>query len=85
MCLGCTQGDIRLVGGSSSNQGTVEVCYYNTWGLVDDRNWGTQEAKVVCRQLNFQGIYIYTEFESVNLLKHCDNRYMCLEYMYSPN
>ena len=41
------------MGGVSAKEGTVEVCYYNIWGLVADSEWGIEEAKVVCRQLNY--------------------------------
>ncbi|KAL5506470.1 hypothetical protein EMCRGX_G008112 [Ephydatia muelleri] len=53
----CSYGDIRLVGsGSNSSQGTLEVCYNNTWGTVCDRyNWGSSEAEVACKQLGFNG------------------------------
>ena len=49
----CLDGDVRLVGGSSSSEGTVQVCYLNGWGIISDEGWGTEEAQVVCRQLNY--------------------------------
>lgn len=52
---GCDDTDIRLVNGSTvaSSEGIVEVCYEETWGLISDENWGTQEAQVVCGQLGY--------------------------------
>ena len=46
----CTQGDIRLRGGSATS-GRVEICNKNIWGTVCDDSWGATDARVACRQL----------------------------------
>ena len=51
----CTDGAVRLVGGQSSAEGTVEICYSRVWGSVCDDSWGRIDAAVVCQQLGFQG------------------------------
>ncbi len=48
----CTQGAIRLQGGTST-QGRVEICNNNVWGTVCDDEWEDVDAQVVCRQLGF--------------------------------
>ena len=48
---GCTQNAVRLQGGTTSNQGRVEICNNNVWGTVCDDFWGAPDAQVVCRQL----------------------------------
>ena len=50
---GCTHGDVQLVGGSTTNQGRVEVCVGQTWGTVCDDSFYSNAARVVCRQLGY--------------------------------
>lgn len=51
----CNYGDVRLVGGLSELQGTVELCANNAWGTVCDDGWGSDDAEVVCTQLGYFG------------------------------
>ena len=51
---------IGLVGGSSDNEGRVEVNFNGEWGTVCDDFWSTNDANVACRQLGF-GIAVSVE------------------------
>ena len=46
------EGEVRLVGGETDSEGTIEVCLNSVWGLITDAGWDQNDAHVVCRQLN---------------------------------
>ena len=56
----CNDGDIRLVGGASKYEGTIEICFGNLWGLIAETGWGDHDAQVVCRQLGYIPVMFVT-------------------------
>uniref|UniRef100_A0A3Q0RS79 Neurotrypsin n=1 Tax=Amphilophus citrinellus TaxID=61819 RepID=A0A3Q0RS79_AMPCI len=50
-CNPLTDGTIRLVGGTGSHEGRLEIFYRGQWGTVCDDGWTNSNTQVVCRQL----------------------------------
>uniref|UniRef100_A0A1X7T3T8 SRCR domain-containing protein n=1 Tax=Amphimedon queenslandica TaxID=400682 RepID=A0A1X7T3T8_AMPQE len=49
----CTDSEVRLVDGSGSHEGRVEVCINEAWGTVCSNGWTNTDANVVCKQLGY--------------------------------
>ena len=49
----CTSGEIRLVGGPTSEEGRVDICSNGNWTQICDSSWTVMDANVACRQLGF--------------------------------
>ena len=60
-------GTIRLVGGTSSLEGRVEVCVNGLWGTVCSDGWTARDANVACKQLGYSGSGKNDLQNSVNL------------------
>ena len=58
---GCTDGDMRLVGGAIAQEGTIEICYEGSWGHICGYGWDVIDAFVACRQLGYtnSGMYVF--------------------------
>ena len=55
----CSNGDVRVIGGTNPLEGRVEICQSNEYGTVCDDFWDELEARVVCRQLGYTGNGMY--------------------------
>ena len=53
---GSDSGNVRLVGGSSSASGRVEIYHQGQWGTICDDEWNLDEGYAVCIQLGFYGV-----------------------------
>ena len=52
----CSDGELRLVGGSDNEvqgtrEGRVEICINNAWGSICDTLFGNPDAQVACHEL----------------------------------
>ncbi|CAG2194241.1 Hemicentin-1,Neurotrypsin,Coadhesin,Adhesion G protein-coupled receptor B3,Thrombospondin-2,Adhesion G protein-coupled receptor B2,Scavenger receptor cysteine-rich domain-containing group B protein,Mucin-like protein,Scavenger receptor cysteine-rich type 1 protein M160,Scavenger receptor cysteine-rich type 1 protein M130,A disintegrin and metalloproteinase with thrombospondin motifs adt-1,Soluble scavenger receptor cysteine-rich domain-containing protein SSC5D,Adhesion G protein-coupled receptor B1,Thrombo len=61
---GQEDGNLRLVDGSHSREGRLEIFHNGIWGGVCDDNFGYYDASVACRQLGFRclsDVQFYTQ------------------------
>ncbi len=53
LILGCSDGEVQLVGGMTAMEGTVEICYRNLWGLILTADWDKNDTAVACATAGF--------------------------------
>ena len=46
---------VRLIGGSHSQEGIVEIAYNGRWGMVCNAQFTVQGGEAICRGLGFGG------------------------------
>ena len=68
----CSDGDVRLVGGASINEGRAEVCYNYQWTTICDKGWDDNDASVICGQLGFSLQGNTSLIENHFCTRHCE-------------
>ena len=59
----CNETDVRLAGSVTTelyDYGRVEICLDGFWGRIQVYRWDYKDAKVVCRQLGYDGCELLT-------------------------
>ena len=49
----CNYGEIRLANGYIEQEGRVEICVDDVWGVICDDGWDKTDAHIACQQLGF--------------------------------
>ena len=49
--IDCTDGEVRLMNGTNTLEGRLEVCINRAWGTVCSADISEDEATVICSQL----------------------------------
>ena len=52
----CNEGTVRLVNGTLTREGRLEVCDNGVWGSVCGRNFRKSAAYVACKQSGFHDV-----------------------------
>lgn len=47
------KGALRLTGGVTDREGSIEVCLDGSWGTICHEDWDNNDARVVCSQLGY--------------------------------
>ncbi|PVD37783.1 hypothetical protein C0Q70_00384 [Pomacea canaliculata] len=55
LCYNYASRELRLTGGTTSNEGQVEVGFNGVWGTVCDNDFSSLDATAVCLTLGFSG------------------------------
>ena len=62
----CNETDIKLVNGSITTSGILEVCVGGRLGHVCSDSWDSNDAAVACRQLGFPTTGVYAVITSTD-------------------
>ncbi|KAL5510616.1 hypothetical protein EMCRGX_G006184 [Ephydatia muelleri] len=68
----CAEGQVRLVDGSTANEGQIEFCRGGVWVAIYGSGWNYNDAVVVCRQLGYH--YECRSAEKGSNANPCTNR-----------
>jgi len=62
---------VRLVGGSSSRVGRLEVLHNGTWGTVCDDYFSDAAARIVCNMLGLRYVHVCAPIIATVIVLRC--------------
>lgn len=76
----CSDGDIRLVNGTTILEGRVEICLNDAWGTVCGGTFSEDEASVICDQTGYRHngkhlVIVAVAFSDDRILPHGTSMY----------
>lgn len=67
----CDDGAVRLLNGSTSLEGRLEICINNAWGTVCQDQFSSDEASIVCSKLGLDnGMFRTLCFAVIKCYQH---------------
>ena len=66
--VSCSDGDLKLVGGSVVSTGRLQICFNKRWSTINADRWTEQYTEVACQQLGYltEGYIIMSYLFTVN-------------------
>ena len=75
----CTENAVKLIRGTDSSEGEVEICSSNGFRSICDDDWDNNDARVVCRQLGYHSGHLYLGSLSDTDFDHDSETYRIVE------
>jgi hypothetical protein len=50
---------VKLVDGVNPSEGRIEIGHNNEWGTLCEHNFDESDARVICRMLGYDTLYVF--------------------------
>ena len=55
----CTDGQVKLIGGTTDYEGTVQICLNHAWGTITYYSLNNRVAQTICNSLGYTALGIH--------------------------